>query len=159
MTYFFVPVRGGGEGATLWAYLYTGVFRCLEIVCFQRGSQRLVLSFQKPLKCNQIKIMPFIQTFLAQSESASPKATTLHVYNMSLFLVACLLSRWQRASSARCLQTKARGLTTPRSSKPPSPDSADVIAGRDRGEPAVCTAPALLQASLPRLHGSDCVGD
>jgi hypothetical protein len=71
--------------------------------------------------------MPFIQTCLAQSESASPKATTLYVYNMSLFLVACLLNRWQRASSARCLQKKARGLTTPRSSKPPSPDSADVI--------------------------------
>jgi hypothetical protein len=50
------------------------------------------------------------------------------VYNMSLFLVACLLNRWQRASSARCLQ---RGLTpraTPRSSKPPVPDSADFIA-------------------------------
>ncbi len=72
--------------------------------------------------------MPFIQTCLAQSESASPKATTLYVYNMSLFLVACLLNRWQSASSARCLQTKARALTAPRSSKPPSPDSADVIA-------------------------------
>ena len=46
---------------------------------------------------------------------------------MSLFRVACLLNRWQRASSARCLQNKARGLTTPRSSKPPFPDSADVI--------------------------------
>ena len=71
--------------------------------------------------------MPFIQTCLAQSESASPKATTLYVYNMSLFLVACLLNRWQRASSARCLQTKARGLTAPRSSKPPFSDSADLI--------------------------------
>jgi hypothetical protein len=71
--------------------------------------------------------MPFIQTCLAQSESASPKATTMYVYNMSLFLVACLLNRWQRASSARCLQNKARGLTTPRSSKPPLPDSADAI--------------------------------
>jgi hypothetical protein len=49
------------------------------------------------------KIMPFIQTCLAQSQSASPKATALYVYNMSLFLVACLLNRWQRASSARCL--------------------------------------------------------
>jgi hypothetical protein len=80
-----------------------------------------------PKRCNQIKIMPFIHTSVAQSESASPKATTLYVYNMSLFLVACLLNRWQRASSARCLQNKARCLTTPRSSKPPSPNSADVI--------------------------------
>jgi hypothetical protein len=47
---------------------------------------------------------------------------------MSLFLVACLPNRWQGASSARRLQNKARGLTTPRSSQPPSPDSADVIA-------------------------------
>ena len=39
---------------------------------------------------------------------------------MSLFLVACLLNRWKRASSARCLQKKTRGLTTPRSSKPPA---------------------------------------
>jgi hypothetical protein len=39
----------------------------------------------------------------------------------------CLLNRWQRASSARCLQKEARGLTTPRSSKPPFPDSVDVI--------------------------------
>jgi hypothetical protein len=73
--------------------------------------------------------MPFIQTCLDQSESASPKATTLCVYNMSLFLVACLQNRWQRASSARCLQTnKARGLTTPRSSKPLFPDLFDIIA-------------------------------
>ncbi len=53
-----------------------------------------------PKRCNQIMIMPFIQTCLAQSESASPKATTLYVYNMSLFRVACLLNRGQRASSA-----------------------------------------------------------
>jgi hypothetical protein len=50
------------------------------------------------------KNMPFIQTSLAQSESASPKATTLYVYNMPLFRVAllhaCLLNRWQRASIA-----------------------------------------------------------
>ena len=45
-----------------------------------------------------IRIMPFIQTSLAQSESASPEVTTLYVYNMSLFIVACLLNRWQRAS-------------------------------------------------------------
>ena len=75
-----------------------------------------------------MKIMPFIQTSLAQSESARPKATTLYVYTMSLLIVACLLNRWQRASSARCLQKQTRGLTTPRSSKPPFPNSADVIA-------------------------------
>jgi hypothetical protein len=71
--------------------------------------------------------MPFIQKCLAQSESASPKATKLYVCNMSLFVVACLLNRWQRASSARCLQKKARGLTTPRSSKPPFPGWSDLI--------------------------------
>ena len=70
--------------------------------------------------------MPFIQTCLAQSQSASPKAATLYVYNMSLFLFACLLNRWQSASSARGLQNKTRGLTTPRSSKPPA--CVDVIA-------------------------------
>jgi hypothetical protein len=48
-----------------------------------------------PKRCNQIKIMPFIQTGLAQSESASPKATTLYVYNMSLFRVVCLLNRYK----------------------------------------------------------------
>ncbi len=46
-----------------------------------------------PRKCNQTKIMTFIQTFLAESESASPKATTLYVHNMSLFLVACLINK------------------------------------------------------------------
>jgi hypothetical protein len=35
--------------------------------------------------------------------------------------------RWQRASSARCLQNKARGLTTSRSSKPPFCGSVDSI--------------------------------
>jgi hypothetical protein len=45
--------------------------------------------------------MPFIQTCLAQSPSASPKATTLYVYKMSLFLVECLLNRWHRASTPR----------------------------------------------------------
>ena len=54
--------------------------------------------------------------------------TTLYVYNMSLFLVAGLLNRWQRASSARCLQNKARVLTTSRTSKPLFPDSVDVMA-------------------------------
>ena len=39
---------------------------------------------------NQIKIMQFIQTSLAQSESARPKATALYAYKMTLFLVACL---------------------------------------------------------------------
>jgi hypothetical protein len=66
--------------------------------------------------------MPFIQTCLAQSESASPKATTLYVYNMSPILAACLLNRYKLPTN------KARGLTTPRSSKPPLPDSADAIA-------------------------------
>ena len=61
-----------------------------------------------PKRCNQIKIMPFIQTSLAQSQSASPKATTLYVYNMSLFLVACLLNRWQRASSASSSSSSLR---------------------------------------------------
>ena len=60
--------------------------------------------------------------------SARPKATTLYVYNIVAFLVACLLNRWQRASSASCLQQKTRGLTTPRSSKLPSPNISDVIA-------------------------------
>ena len=95
---------------------------CSKVI--QTGSH---LGRDDPKRCNQIKIMPFIQTCLAQSESASPKATTLYVYTMSLFRVVCLLNRWKSASSARCLQKKARGLTTPRSSKPPSPDSADVI--------------------------------
>jgi hypothetical protein len=105
--------------------------------------------------------MPFIQTCLAQSQRASPKATTLYVYNMSPFLVACLLNRWQthygavqapppppeyseyllllvlvlvRGTRGLVLilglvlfQKKARGLTTPRSSKPASPDGTDVI--------------------------------
>jgi hypothetical protein len=41
---------------------------------------------------NQIKTMPFIQTPLPQSASASLKPTALYVYNMSLFLVVCLLN-------------------------------------------------------------------
>ncbi len=98
-------------------------------------------------RCNQIKIMSFIQTCLSQSQSASPKATTLYVYNMPLFLVACLLNRWQRASSTRCLQNKARGLTTPRSSKPPFPDSADVIGA----EIQVSQRCALRQHSCKKL--------
>jgi hypothetical protein len=80
-----------------------------------------------PKRCHQIKIMPFIQTGLAHTESGIQKTTKRYVYNMSLILVAHLLNRWDRASYARCLQTKARRLTTPRSSKPPFPDSADVI--------------------------------
>ena len=80
-----------------------------------------------PTPCNQIKIMSFIQTGLAHSESGSQKTTTRYVYNMSIFLVSRLLNIWQRASCPRCLQTKVRGLTPPRSSKPPLPDSADVI--------------------------------
>ncbi len=39
----------------------------------------------------------------------------------------CMNLRCQRASSVRCSQTKTRGLTTPRSSKSPFADSADVI--------------------------------
>ncbi len=48
------------------------------------------------------KIMPFIETSLVQSASASPKATTLHVYNMSLFLsVACLFNRCQKGKQCK----------------------------------------------------------
>lgn len=39
------------------------------------------------------KIMPFIQTSLGEGQSARPKATTMYVYNMSLFLFVCLLNR------------------------------------------------------------------
>jgi hypothetical protein len=46
---------------------------------------------------------------------------------MLLVLVACLLNKWQRASSASCLQIKASGLTTPQILKPVFPNSADVI--------------------------------
>jgi hypothetical protein len=75
--------------------------------------------------------MKFFQTCLDQNESARPKDTTLYVYNMSLFLVDCLIN-WddkeqQRASSTRCLQKKDRVLTTPRSSKSPFPDSIGLI--------------------------------
>ncbi len=65
------------------------------------SSKRVKLALtDDPKRYNQIKIMPFIQTCLAQSQSASSKAITLYMYNMSLFLVACLLNRWERASSA-----------------------------------------------------------
>ena len=47
----------------------------------QTGSH---LGRDDPQRCNGIKIMPFIQTRLAQSESARPKATTMYV---------CMLSR------------------------------------------------------------------
>jgi hypothetical protein len=48
------------------------------------------------------KIMPFIETSLAQSASANPKVTTLHVYNMSPFLsVACLLNRCQKGKQRK----------------------------------------------------------
>jgi hypothetical protein len=47
-----------------------------------------------PKRCNQIKIMPFIRTCFAQSESARPKANTLYTYSVSLFDVACLIIRW-----------------------------------------------------------------
>ncbi len=47
------------------------------------------------------------------------------------FLIAWQLNRWQQARSARCLLKETRGssvgLTTPRSSKPPFPDSFDTI--------------------------------
>jgi hypothetical protein len=46
------------------------------------------------MQSNESQVMPVIQAYLAQSESASPKATTMYVYNMSLFLVTCLLNRW-----------------------------------------------------------------
>ncbi len=71
--------------------------------------------------------MPFYSDSFSSKQKCEPEGYHAVVYNMSLFLVAGPLNRWQSASSARCLQKKARGLTTPRSSNPPSPDSADVI--------------------------------
>ncbi len=102
--------------------------------------------------------MPFIQTCSAQSESASPKATTLYVYIMSLFLVACLLNRCKEQAVQApppppreylhlLLQNKARDLTTSRSSKPPFPDSANVIAA----EVEVSQRRALRQNSCKSL--------
>ena len=100
-----------------------------------------------PTPCNQIKIMSFIQTGLAHSESGSQNTTTRYVYNMSLFLVARLLNIWQRTSCPRCLQTKGRVLTLPRSSNPPLPDSADGIVP----EIEVCQHRALWKHSCKTL--------
>jgi hypothetical protein len=66
---------------------------CPKPMISQTGSH---MGRDEPKRCNQIKIMPFIKASLAEGQSARPKATTLYVYNMSLFLVACLLNRWQR---------------------------------------------------------------
>jgi high-affinity Fe2+/Pb2+ permease len=109
------------------ALLISELFDQLDVTLESSKIVKLALTWVATTQSDAIKQRSFIQTCLTQSESASPKATTLYVYNMSLFLVACLLDRWQRASSARCLQNKARGLTTPRSSKPLFPDSADAI--------------------------------
>ena len=53
-----------------------------------------------PKRCNQIKIMPFIQTCLAQSQSASPKATTLYVEQH--VALSCGLSAKQMAKRKQC---------------------------------------------------------
>ena len=76
---------------------------------------------------NQIKIMPFIQTSVAQSQSDSTKATTLYVFNMSLFLVVCVLNRWQRARVLIEVKADARLWPSPRDSVL-HPDSVDDIA-------------------------------
>ncbi len=52
--------------------------------------------------------MLFIQTGSAQSKSTRPKTTTLYVYNMSLFLVVCLLIRCQRVISVNCSSSSSR---------------------------------------------------
>jgi hypothetical protein len=54
----------------------------------KRGEKMLGEESDTKAQRNQIKIMPFIQTPLAQSERDRPKATTMYVYNMSLSLVA-----------------------------------------------------------------------
>ena len=116
-----------GRAATPTLAFVTFSFEVNVNVCTKISQTGAHLGRDDPERCNQVKIMPFIQTSIGESQSAGPKAATRYVYNMSLFLVACLLDRWQRASSAGCLQKKSRGLTTPRSSKPPFPDSSDVI--------------------------------
>ncbi len=69
---------------------YVALSCCLSATQMEKSKQcRLLL--------NSVLLEP---RSLAQSESASPKATTLYLYNMSLFIVVCLLHRWQRASSA-----------------------------------------------------------
>ena len=68
----------------------------------QTGSH---LGRDDPKRFDQVRIMPFIQTCLAQIQSASLKTTTLYVYNMSIFpVVDRLLNRLERTSSVRYLQ-------------------------------------------------------
>ena len=69
-----------------------------------------------------IKIMLFIQTCLAQSESARPETNTC-MGTMCLFHVACLLITWQREIRARCHATKRRTGPPPTASVPLPPRS------------------------------------
>ena len=112
-----------------------------------------------PKWCNQIKRMRFIQTCLPQSESASPKDTALYVYNMSLFLVVCVLNRWQKALRQVVQDTyKQRPDTWPHRGKGDF-ELLEVSLSRhlrchfsgDQGEVALSTVSALLQDSLSRL--------
>ncbi len=90
-----------------WSLKYSTVFKsvvwptCCDTWKLKDSQTDSHLGRDDPQWYNQLKIMPFIQTSLGPSESASLKATTLHVHNMSLFLfsclVSCLLNRWQRA--------------------------------------------------------------
>jgi hypothetical protein len=61
---------------------------------------------------------------------AKVQARGYHALCVQYVALSCCLSAKQMAKSkqcARCLQNKARGLTTPRSSKPPFPDIFDAI--------------------------------
>jgi len=74
--------------------------RLVVTYCIKKITLHGDLGRDDPKQCDQIKIMPFIRTSLAQSENARPKANALYVYNVSLFLLACLLNKM--ATSKQC---------------------------------------------------------
>jgi hypothetical protein len=91
---------------------------------------------KKVTPCNQIKIMSFLQVSLDQSDSASPKATTLYVYNMSLYLVACLLNRWKKSKQCKVPRKRGQRLDHATKLEASFPGSSDVIATEIRLCPA-----------------------
>ena len=85
-----------------WRFVFSTVFNRAfrQTLCdsckFKDSQTGSHLGRDDPKRSNQIKIIPFIQTSLSQSQSVSPKDTTRNVYKMSFFLVACLPNKWHK---------------------------------------------------------------
>jgi hypothetical protein len=145
-----------GRAATPNLAFATFSFEVNVNVCSKISQTGFHLGRDDPKRCNQRKIVPFIQTSLTSKRSH--KAEGYPAVCVQYVAVSCCLSARQMATSKPCKvptkEVQRLDHATKLGASLPRQLRCHCIG--DRGEPALGTAPALLLDSLHRLLQCHC---